>query len=292
MENKRAIVWSIAAAVGAAIFYMLSVNKAVDNRIGNLDKKSVIIKAIRDIEPGTRIDESMIARDVWPSDFVPPKTATVEIEVVGQVAQSTIKENEPIMTTKLIPFDESSLDKRIPKGTRAVTIGIRDDQDVVGVAGLIRPGQFVDVLLTLYVSTREIERGASAPLLAAAMAASDSLKAEVRTIFQHIQILAVGQDQRLASAQVNRSTSAFSGGDLANKNVTVALTPADVQRLILAQSTGRITLTLRPFGDTGTVDNLDYLDPFKAFGIKMPIVVGPPPAYREIRGGQVYATPF
>ncbi len=291
MENKRAIVWSIAAAVAAAIFYFLSVNKAVDNRIGNLDKKSVIIKAVRDIEPGTRIDESMIARDVWPTDYIPPRAATIEAEVVGQVAQSTIKENEPIMTTKLIPFDESSLDKRIPEGKRAVTIGIRDDQDVVGVAGLLRPGQFVDILVTLFLSTKEIEKGGMAGA-AALNAQTQDLKAEVRTIFQRVQIIAVGQDQRLPSAQVNRTTSSFVGGDLANKNVTVAMSPQDVQKLILAQATGRITLTLRPFGDTSVVDNLDYLDPFKAFGIKLPIMVGPPPAYREIRGGQVYATPF
>jgi Flp pilus assembly protein CpaB len=127
---------------------------------------------------------------------------------------------------------------------------------------------------------------------AALNAQTQELKAEVRTIFQRIQIIAVGQDQRLPSAQVNRMTSAFEGGDLANKNVTVALSPQDVQKLILAQAAGRIVLSLRPFGDTSTVDNLDYLDPFRAFGIKLPIVVGPPPAYREIRGGQVYATPF
>lgn len=293
MENKRAIAWSLAAAVGAALFYMLSVNKAVDNRIGNLDQKTRIIKAIRDIEPGTRIDASMIGPDEWPTGYVPPYTALSEGEVIGQVAQSTIRTNEPIMTTKLIPFDESALDKRIPEGMRAVTIGIRDDQNVKGVAGLIRPGQFVDILVVLYVSTKEIEGTGAGPIPNQIVDAARGLKAEVRTIFQRIQVLAVGKDQRLPSAQVNRVTSSYVDMDLANTNVTVALSPQDIQKLILAQSIGRINLTLRPFGDTSTVDNLDYLDPFRAFGIKLPIVIGPPPAYREIRGGDVlYENPF
>src|SRR5690606_626129 len=122
--------------------------------------------------------------------------------IVGQVAIATILENEPILTSKLVPFDESSLDRRIPAGHRAVTIGIRDDQDVVGVGGLLRPGHFVDILLTLFVNTQEIEKGPSSLIAAAANAAN--LRGEVRTLFQNVQILAVGRDARLQTARVNR----------------------------------------------------------------------------------------
>lgn len=288
MENKRAIIWSIGAAVIAAFAYWLSVQKAVDNRVGDLDKKTIILRAIRDIPAGTRIDQSMFIESTFPVAYLPDKAATSPSQVIGQVALATIGDGEPILTNKLVPFDETSLDRRIPEGYRAVTIGIRDDQDVVGVGGLLRPGHFVDILVTMFVSTKEIEKGGAAAL--AINQQADNLKAETRTVFQNVKILAVGQDLRLENALVDRSTSQDRQA-LTNKNITVALNPADVQKLVLAQQVGRITLSLRRFNDTQIVD-LDYLDPFRAFGIKLPVVAGPPPAYREIRGGQVIASPF
>jgi Flp pilus assembly protein CpaB len=218
----------------------------------------------------------------YPAAFIPPKAAQSPSEVIGQVAIATIFESEPILTSKLVPFDESSLDRRIPEGYRAVTIGIRDDQDVVGVGGLLRPGHFVDILVTLFVNTKELEKGQR-------FGEDLPLRAEVRTVFQNIQILAVGRDLKLQTANVNRTTQGEE--ELTNKNITVALKPADVQRLVLAQTTGRITLALRRFNDP-EVAALEYLDPYKAFGIKLPIVAGPAPAYREIRGGQVFAQPY
>lgn len=289
MENKRAILWSVVAAVVAALAYFLSVEKAVDNRVGNLDKRELILVANRDIPAETRIDLSMLKEVSWPSSFLPPKYSKIPQEVVGQVALATIFENEPVLTSKLVPFDETSIDRRIPDGYRAVTIGIRDDQDVVGVGGLLRPGNFVDILITHFINTQEIENSNSGSAASILNASRDKLKAEVRTVFQNIKILAVGRDMRIQTANVNRAAS--SQQNLTNKNITVALKPKDVQTLVLAQQTGRITLALRKFNDTEIMD-LDYLDPFRAFGIKLPVVQGPPPAYREIRGGQVIASPF
>lgn len=286
MENRRAVLLSLSAAGIAILAFWLYVNKAVDREIGDLKKRKEIIKATRVIPAGTRIDETMFVYADYPSIYVPPKAAESAQEVVGQVAIATIFENEPILTSKIVPFDESSLDRRIPDGYRAVTIGIRDDQDVVGVGGMLRPGQFIDVLVTLFISTKEIEKGG------AAYTGGDSgasMKAETRTVFQNVKILAVGRDLRLSTANVNRPTQIDE--DLANKNVTVALKPEEVQKLVLAQATGRITLSLRRFNDSDLVA-LDYLDAFRAFGIKLPVVSGPSPAYREIRGGQVFATPF
>jgi len=284
MENRRAVIWSVVAAVIAIGVYWLLVDKAVENETRELRDKQTIIVASVDIPPQTRIDRSMLReRADFPRSLVPPETAVSFVEVENQVAIATIKAGEPVMRTKIIPFDESALNRRIPDGYRAITIGIRDDQDVIGVGGNLRPGMFVDVLVTNFVSTKEIEKGGIAGL--AGLDNSGSLKAETRTIFQNIRIIAVGRDARLQSANVARSVNLEE--DLANKNITVVLKPEDVQKLVLAQSTGRLTLSLRGFNDAQIVA-MDYIDAFRAFGIKLPIVSGPPPAYREIRGGQVF----
>lgn len=284
MENRRAVIWSVVAAVIAIGVYWLLVDKAVENETRELRDKQTIIVASVDIPPQTRIDRSMLReRADFPRSLVPPETAVSFAEVENQVAIATIKAGEPLMRTKVIPFDESALNRRIPDGYRAITIGIRDDQDVIGVGGNLRPGMFVDILVTNFVNTKEIEKGALASLAGAD--ASGALKAETRTIFQNIRILAVGRDARLPSANVARQATLEE--DLANKNVTVALKPDEVQKLVLAQATGRLTLSLRGFNDAQIVA-MDYIDAFRAFGIKLPIVSGPPPAYREIRGGQVF----
>lgn len=288
MENKRAILISISAAVIAVLFYFLSIRQAVDNRVGDLDQKIQVLVATRDIPPNTRIDPSMVTSMAFPQAYKPPQVAENIQEILGQSTIATIFANEPILKSKLVPFDETSLDRRIPEGLRAVTVGIRDSQDVIGVGGLLRPGHFVDILVTHFIATEEIEKaGSLGPVASILNQSSSKLKAEVRTVFQNIRILAVGQDTRIQTASVNRS-----GGpqeNLTNKNITIALKPADVQKLVLAQHTGRLTIALRRFNDTEVVD-LDYLDPFRAFQIKLPVVQGPPPAYREIRGGQIVSS--
>lgn len=287
MDNKRAVISAGIAAFVAVIAYIALINQAVDQKIGDLKIRKIILRASRDIPANTRIDANMFVAVDFPANFVPPKAAESPSEVIGQIAIATIFEGEPILTSKIIPFDEGSLDRRIPEGYRAVTIGIRDDQDVVGVGGHLRPGHVVDILVTLFVNTREIEKGPSAAMLGGDAA---NLRAEVRTVFQNVRILAVGRDARLQTANVNRPTGAAEE-ELTNKNITVALKPDEVQRLVLAQATGRFTISLRRFNDND-VAQLEYMDPFRAFGIKQPVVAGPMPAYREIRGGQVFAQPF
>lgn len=292
MENRRAILWSLVAAIIAGMAFYLYVERAVDNRIGDLEDTSIVLQAIQEIPPDTRIDSSMFIEAEFPTVHLPPRVATDPREVEGQVAVSPIMDGEPILTTKLVPPDETSLDRRIPEGYRAVTVGIRDDQEVVGVGGMLRPGHFIDILLTLFVSTKEIEdagQGQQTPVFSLSQDA-ESLKAETRTIFQNVKILAVGRDTRVPTADVRRNGPRASE-EITNMNVTVALPPEDVQKLVLAQQVGRIMLSLRRFNDT-QIAELDYLDPFRAFGIELPVVSGPPPAYREIRGGDVVRQPF
>ncbi|TVQ79213.1 MAG: Flp pilus assembly protein CpaB [Bradymonadales bacterium] len=288
MENRRAIIWSVSAAIVAAFAYYLAVNKAVDNRIGDLDRTVNVLVARRDIPRDAEIDQSMLERRAFPIAFAHDEMARTEREVVGQVALATFRAGEPIFRNKLVPADEVAINRRIPEGHRAVSIGIRDPQDVIGVGGLLRPGHFVDILVTMFVNTQEIESGdRSAQII---IDEARRLKAETRTIFQNVRILSVGRDFRLETANVSRAQGpGFQSSQ--QTNITVALPPADVQKLVLAQQVGQIMIALRRFNETEIVD-LDFLDPFRAFGIQLPVVSGPPPAYREIRGGQVVAAPF
>lgn len=286
MENKRTVVWALLAAVLAAVLFFFYVKLAVSSRTKEFETRVRVLKSKQTIPANTRIEAGMFDEVDWPTAFLPPKAAERADQVIGQVAIATIFQGEPILTSKLVPFDESALDRRIPEGHRAVTIGLSDSQNVPSVGGNLRPGQLVDILVTMYVSTKELEKGPQAIL---ELQAAQNLKAETRTFLQAVKILAVGRDSRIATANVNRSADVPI--EASTLNVTVALKPADAQRLILAQQVGRIVLTLRRFNDSKE-EALAYTDPFQAFGIKLPVVSGPSPAYREIRGGQVFSAPY
>jgi pilus assembly protein CpaB len=87
---------------------------------------------------------------------------------------------------------------------------------VSGVSGFINPGDRVDVFMI---------RGSGAEL-------SSNL------ILENIQIIAVDQ-------QTNTERNA----PVAGRTVTVEVTPTEAQKLALAQQVGRLSLTLRGFGE-------------------------------------------
>jgi pilus assembly protein CpaB len=112
----------------------------------------------------------------------------------------------------------SGLATIVPEGMRAVAVRV---DDVVGVAGFVRPGDRVDVLVTM--KPRE-----DAPFVA-------------RIVLQNVQVLAVGKDLDLKEKDAKEA-----------KPVTVAtliVTSEESERLALSTDRGHILLALRGIGD-------------------------------------------
>jgi pilus assembly protein CpaB len=97
---------------------------------------------------------------------------------------------------------------------RAITIRVND---ILGVAGFIIPGDRVDMLLT-----RE----------------GSSKKLETTLMLQNVQILGIDQQ---ASEDQNEPRVV--------RAVTIAVTPAQAQKTVLAAAVGKISLALRNRGD-------------------------------------------
>ncbi len=122
-------------------------------------------------------------------------------------------ENEPLTSTKLAtPEAGAGLPPIITPGMRAISLKV---DEVVGVAGFVVPGARVDVVMTMNQQETSVSR----------------------VVVSNIQVLAAGtkidQDQ------------ARDGKPLPTTVVTVLVTPEDAERISLAGSVGRITLTLR-----------------------------------------------
>ena len=130
-----------------------------------------------------------------------------------RLALVSLQSNEPVLASRVTaPNERATLSTQIADGMRAVTVRV---DEVRGVAGFVLPGDRVDVILT---------RGEGSSQDAAAYA---------DVLLQNAKVLAVDQlvDERQDKPTVARA-------------VTLELTMAQAQKVVLAQGIGRLSLAL------------------------------------------------
>jgi pilus assembly protein CpaB len=154
---------------------------------------------------------------VWPADALPEGSFSSVPDLLEgasrRVALRAIEPNEPVTKLKVSGFGgKASLSNVITPGMRAVSIRTNEQ---LAVAGFVLPGDRVDVMLT-----REDKEGSRAPM--------------THILLQDVRVLAVDQ---VIEGQAE--------GPKIVDTVTVEVTIEQVQKLILAQRVGTITLTLR-----------------------------------------------
>lgn len=185
---------------------------------------AVLAAAARAIRTGETITADMIRNA--PADPRRNPTIATAGELIGKVA------TRAIAAGALIPRDavgvEAKLAIRVPVGMRAISI---DTTAEIAVAGLVRPGDRVDVQV-VYPGADAISgaRGAG--------------RSRAQTLLQMVQVLAVGE------SVVGAQPASATGGETSTppppaRTVTLALTPDQVSALALAKSTGALTLSLR-----------------------------------------------
>ena len=152
----------------------------------------------------------------WPKSAVPPGAFTSNEELLGENGESertvlrAIEPGEPVLKNKVSGFGERvRVATQVAEGKRAFTIPI---DAVSGVAGLIAPGDRVDILLT-----RSIDRNLTTSV-----------------ILQNILVIATDQVANTESTRARVAATA-----------TVEVDPTEAQKLALSQQVGRLTLTLR-----------------------------------------------
>ncbi|MBO9726771.1 MAG: Flp pilus assembly protein CpaB [Novosphingobium sp.] len=190
---------------------------------------TVLAATTRDIRVGETITADMIRNAR--SDPARFPTAVTPAEIIGKVATSDIKANSLIPRTAI--GQETKLAIRVPMGMRAISI---DTTAEIAVAGLVRPGDRVDVQV--------VYPGEDA--LSGARAAGAS---RARTLLQMVPVLAVGEAV-VGTQPVTGVEGAVTAPPPPARTVTLALSPEQVSQLSLAKSTGALTLSLRNPGDS------------------------------------------
>jgi len=243
MKNRRSILYSLVASVIALMFQCSYISKREEQLRGDYELVEVIV-AKRDIPKDWKLDETMVTFKKIPKAFVQPKALHKIDEILGQISGSTIFQNEQLISTKLLSIEDAGLAFKIPKGYRAFTVAV---DEVNGVGGHVRPGNYVDVLGIFDFG--------------------DTMKQDQRavTLLQSVYVLAAGEDLGQA-VPVNVSgrddglaaRAALEREGLvepeAYRTVTVMLSPDHAQKLLLAQEVGALTLTLRSLWEGSGID--------------------------------------
>jgi len=175
-------------------------------------------------------DEDFIAKSVM-SDQAPADAIEDSPEARGSLRGALIRlylDSGATITSAdiLRPRDRGFLAAVLAPGTRAVSVGV--DQ-VSGVAGLIWPGDRVDVILT-----QEMDP-AVAPLAKRVLS---------ETVLTDVRVIAINQE----IVQGASPTAGVTGHD--TKTVTLQVTKDQAEKLAVAQRLGHLDLAIRAIGNT------------------------------------------
>lgn len=194
----------------------------------------VLAMTTRDVKIGETITADMIRNAAF--DPVKFPTAATPAEVIGRVATRDIAANSILAREAL--QQESKLAIRVPVGMRAISI---DTTAEIAVAGLVRPGDRVDVQVVY-------------PGEDAIGGARGNGRSRAKALLQMVPVLAVG-DLVLGTPVKDAAGEAAAAPQQA-RTVTLALTPQQVSELSLAKSTGGLYLSLRNPEDNAEVQSV------------------------------------
>lgn len=198
---------------------------------------TTVVVAKEDLAFGVAVSEEKLKEAEWPAANVPQGTfktiAAFMAESSTRFSLAAIKADEPIINGKVTgPGQRSGLSTILEPGKKAVSIRVND---VVGVGGLVLPGDKVDIFVT------NEAKGAKA---------EDGKEPEPYTdlLLQNVRVLAI--DQILDPTH---------SAPILGRTITVETSLADAQRITLASTIGSLSLILRENGNTNTAESVARL---------------------------------
>jgi pilus assembly protein CpaB len=184
------------------------------------EKETVMIaSAAIDLPWGTKINKEQLKLVPYLKETLPPGYFNDLNQLEGRVIILPIKTNEPLLETKLAPASVTTggIAAVVKTGKRA--IAVKGDK-VIGLAGLIRPGNVVDVLVSI-----EDPR---------------DKKQITKVILENILVLATGSEIQKNEKGEPSPVDVF----------TLEVTPEEGEKLSLGATEGKLQLALRNAMDT------------------------------------------
>ena len=183
-----------------------------------------VLVAARPVQAGTLLKPDDIAVLELPADALPdgaqPESAVARLDLVGAMARRPLRAHQPLLATDLLrPTDGGFLAAVLAPEHRAVSVAV---DAVSGTAGLIWPGDRVDLILTQATDEATVPPGR---------------RTFGETVLHDLRVIAVDQ-------QLSRGVSP-EGAAQPNRTVTLEVTPEAAERVAVAVRLGRVALSVR-----------------------------------------------
>ena len=187
-----------------------------------------ILVAAAVVPEGGKVGPEHLKWQAWPEDAVQPgfisRSARPEAitEVEGSVTRNGLVAGEPVLGDKLAPAGSGFLSYLLEPGSRAIAVRVSAENTA---GGFVLPNDRVDVLHT---TPCEVGNGCTAGT-------------KTRTILRNVKVLAIDQQGGEGSPEAV----------VVGKTATLELSPAQSELVVGAESSGMLSLALRPAADNG-----------------------------------------
>jgi pilus assembly protein CpaB len=218
MRTKSFVLLGLALGCGLVasigISQIIEKNKAAPSAAVETE---AILVALKPIVGQEQLKAENVKLEQWPKHLIPKGALTKLEEIEGRRIKYSLTPGEPILQNKLVGDDDTRATTDVPPGYRLKAV----HADAVSAVGnLIQPGDRVDVLVYLKSNFN-----------------GGTQQAGTTTILQDIKVFAVNDQWRPGDDG--------DGEPIPVKNVTLLLTPEQVEKLTLASELGKVSLVLR-----------------------------------------------
>lgn len=222
-----------------------------------------VLIAARKLPAGSAIESAGLTWQSWPQDAVQQGAFITRAEyegavsdLEGTVVRDTFYKGEPVLQDKLAAPESGFLAALLPAGKRAVSVKISAENTA---GGFILPNDYVDV-----IHTRSRASGGGIEMHSAS-----------ETIARNIRVLAIDQ------AVVEKNSEVTVVG----KTATLEVDPDQVELIMAAESSGSVSLSLRPAADSGALAILPPEEEIAELPVVEPVeitVVEPEPDRKSV----------
>ncbi|HEX6984676.1 MAG TPA: Flp pilus assembly protein CpaB [Planctomycetaceae bacterium] len=227
MKMKSMVLLLVAAGFG--LVAMLGVMQVLKGGAKEPTVQVLVAKAA--IPSGMPLDDTNVEFKEMPQKHVPSGAVTKKEEIEGKCLITPAVPGEILMSAKLGGEEAITASHQIPKGMRVATVSVNATKSH---SGLIRPTDRVDVVC-MYETYNPAARSKSK---------------RVKTVLEYIEVFAVDNVRAGREGEV----------DVAVKNVSLLVDPAQYQLLKAAEQMGDLDLSLRNREDTAKTDVAEVTD--------------------------------
>lgn len=231
-KSRRTLLLSAAFGSVGALLLMLYLQRFEEEVSGG--GRIALVTVRKPVARGELITADMLSSSAVPRAYVEQRAVRLSDrdKIVGVRAASALKPQDTMLWSDLsLGNDERELSSLVQPGRRAVTVRASQAGSDPAGNGLVRPGDYVDVIVTLNGN----EPGAAAAVV----------------LLQRVLVLAVG-----SRTDAHRFGEDDAAGRALERELTLSLKIEEAQLLSLARERGTLSVALRAPSDSKVIENL------------------------------------